>query len=97
MPRYIDAENVIDAIKSLFRYAVNNVAVIDVDEAMATVYAIPTADVRENRRGNWIWEEVDCMDGIHKYHQVRCSCCGERFISEVNFCPNCGADMREEK
>ena len=47
---------------------------------------IPTADVRENVKGEWIVE-----DG-----EVVCSECGEPHI-ETNFCPNCGADMRGDK
>lgn len=53
---------------------------------------IPTADVRENVRGEWL--SGDCMG-------ASCSKCGEYFsfrtFSEVhnfNFCPNCGAEMR---
>ena len=53
---------------------------------------IPTADVRPVVRGKW--DDDGCG-------WVRCSICrgaiavargGNRF----NFCPNCGADMREE-
>ena len=48
---------------------------------------IPTADVRENVRGEWI-----SIMG----HQV-CSICGyKNDIVPTNFCPNCGADMRGE-
>ena len=53
---------------------------------------VPTADVRENVKGDWL--SGDCMG-------ASCSKCGEYFsfrtFSEVhnfNFCPNCGADMR---
>ena len=45
------------------------------------------------KHGKWTWESVPTIDNLHKYHQVRCSVCGERFISEVNYCPNCGARM----
>ena len=51
---------------------------------------IPTADVRENVRGEWIFPYGD-----KKYK--RCSVCGRVFYSipyNTNFCPNCGADMR---
>ena len=88
MARYYDAENVIDAIKSLFHFSVNNVAVVDVDEAMATVYAIPTADVRENRKGKWY--------AIGNTNLATCECgyITDRY-SAYNYCPNCGADMRK--
>lgn len=54
------------------------------------IEAQPTADVRENVRGEWIFPYGD-----KKYK--RCSVCGRVFYSipyNTNFCPNCGADMR---
>lgn len=60
---------------------------------------IPTADVRENVRGEWLSKN---LDNFRKY-EVICSVCGARFIGnydaydepyDFNFCPNCGADMR---
>ena len=61
---------------------------------------IPSA---EPKRGKWIYCEdsmADCVDGY------RCDKCGFfvpwdykhkgiDFIQDYNFCPNCGADMRE--
>ena len=47
---------------------------------------IPTADVRENVRGEW----------INKGFMVaECSNCKEQFheLEIANFCPNCGAQM----
>ena len=60
----------------------------------------PTADVRENVRGEWI------DDGIHGdwaweqdghgnfWHFWKCSRCGMGTKTRSNYCPNCGADMR---
>lgn len=45
------------------------------------------ADVRENVRGEWI----DFWD------RYRCSVCNMEGTYEENFCPNCGADMRERR
>ena len=53
---------------------------------------IPTADVRENVRGEWVFPYED-----KKYK--RCSACGKTFYSipaTSNYCPNCGADMRSK-
>jgi hypothetical protein len=49
------------------------------------------ADVVEVKRGRWYWAE----DG-----HCKCSECGQyavvkRVVVKTNFCPNCGADMRE--
>lgn len=51
---------------------------------------LPSADVRENVRGEWIFPYED-----KKYKS--CSACGKTFYSipaTSNYCPNCGADMR---
>lgn len=50
----------------------------------------PAADVRENARGKW----------IRGSRSDRCSVCGYetgRYAEGLNFCPNCGADVREVK
>jgi hypothetical protein len=56
----------------------------------------PAADVVERKRGEWVQIGYDdLMD------RITCSCCKEYFsiidncTEEFNFCPNCGADMRE--
>ena len=61
----------------------------------------PTADVRENVRGEW--QITDAYP-----HNIYCSVCHKRFAQTHwavwedgslprNFCPNCGADMRGDK
>ena len=49
----------------------------------------PTADVRENVKGEW----VELRNGVK-----RCSVCKftSNHLMTDNFCPNCGADMRGE-
>lgn len=67
---------------------------------------IPAADVRPVVRGKWIpdydYAEYD-YDGSTPLPEPlkfqdgwQCSLCGWYMPSETNFCPNCGADMREE-
>lgn len=47
---------------------------------------IPAADVRPVVRGTW----------VKNGWSIRCSVCGYDMPFAVrNFCPNCGADMRE--
>jgi len=68
--------------------------------AMSTLYRIPAADVRPVVRGKW-------KVSAHKtYYDVSCSVCGinsffqvdeKDSVSYANYCPNCGADMREEQ
>lgn len=47
-------------------------------------------DVRPVVRGRWITRPY--LMGNTQY----CSRCGENYGAKYNFCPNCGADMREE-
>lgn len=89
MSRYIDAEKL--CFEILEEYGISTGG-DDVTEIYGMIINQPTADVRENVRGEWL--SGDCMG-------ASCSKCGEYFsfrtFSEVhnfNFCPNCGADMR---
>lgn len=71
---------------------------------VVSLLRIPAADVRPVVRGRWIhttqpmgWRDEECAE---------CSVCGEDFVLDewamddftnlMHFCPNCGADMREE-
>lgn len=64
-------------------------------EIIDTLEAIPAADVCPVVRGKWKEDwETGCSE---------CSACGESYlwedydgVGEWNYCPNCGADMREE-
>ena len=49
---------------------------------------LPSAQPR--KKGKWI-DKSDDIDGAWNY----CSVCGEQAIDLYDFCPNCGADMRE--
>lgn len=64
---------------------------------LAAVDRIPAADVREVKRGKWTTEHLASTSG-GTYAVVRCSECFSQFpMWHTNFCPNCGADMREEQ
>lgn len=46
-------------------------------------------------KGKWRpYGDYDDTDFVYVY---TCSICGETGIPAFNFCPNCGADMREEE
>ena len=82
----------------------------DLTEAIrADIETIPAADVRPVRRGKWILYKDRDSTGKFEYVQWSCSACKSnvrtgqpRFDSTLrerprfNYCPNCGADMREE-
>ena len=65
------------------------------------VAAIPAADVRPVVKAEWYGEADGYADGELVYDMWSCPICGKRFEEweekpDWNFCPNCGADMREE-
>lgn len=97
MSRYIDAENILYSS-----------VMIEEDNGnyrkmwIATkedIDAIPTAAVRENVKGEWIFDGQRHRGGLKWCH---CSVCGHAenadyaIVQGVKFCPNCGADMRGE-
>ena len=54
----------------------------------------PAAEMVEVKRGRWEYK-VETVDS-HEEGWFSCSLCGYEFWNMENFCPNCGADMREE-
>ncbi len=62
---------------------------------------IPAADVRPVVRGHYVGDYDGYADGAPVYDIWSCSVCGCFFEDwdekpTYNYCPNCGADMREE-
>lgn len=45
---------------------------------------IPSAPVREMKRGKWIYKAL-----------YKCSVCGDVLCCAGNFCPTCGSEMRK--
>ena len=91
MSRYIDADQLIDDIRPFAEYDSNRRNKDWVRRFEIAIDNVPTADVRENVKGEWIFPYGD-----KKYK--RCSVCGSVFYSipyNTNFCPNCGAIMDE--
>ena len=72
-------------------------------DAYQFIRNFPAADVRPVRHGRWTHGEGDSRwmcsvcKGIENTRLVsKCSACGYQTIDPRNYCPNCGADMREE-
>ena len=70
-------------------------------EMMSLLRCIPAADVRPVVKAEWYGEADGYADGELVYDMWSCPICGKRFEEweekpDWNFCPNCGADMREE-
>ena len=91
MSRYIDAEKL--KAHYLWWHEDERKLIDDIVDAQ------PTADVRENVRGEWIEKKPmnfgKCVNGLGSI--FKCSVCGEEIsCCTTNYCPNCGADMRGE-
>lgn len=68
------------------------------DEQIASlIEELSSADVRPNIHGHWEKAKKGITAG-ELSNLFKCSCCDcELYDNEFNFCPNCGADMREPK
>jgi len=70
------------------------------DVVARILYDCPSADVRENIHGEWEtrYEIIRHPWGEEHNPQTKCSNCNFRVDTHssgfMNFCPNCGADMR---
>ena len=95
MTDYIKRE---DAINIAYPFDDNERNLIDALEEL------PTADVRENAKGEWLdMERIEESDAniITEWQQARCSVCGKWHTTPYmygfvydSYCPNCGAEMR---
>ena len=77
--------------------AMGNTAYRDVHDTASRLRLIPAADARLVVRGSW--EPSEKYKGY-----VYCSICHDCYVEpewvtklKWNYCPNCGADMREEQ
>lgn len=102
MSRYIDADKFMKVLEEDIPLTDNPIKVMA--SAIAALEEQPTADVRENVKGEWIED-----NSREKSMMWRCSACGQiayyptigkrkgfKKHCGYNFCPNCGADMRGE-
>lgn len=87
MPRYIDADALIDDIRK------HSESYFADDFAHEWVDKQPSADVKPIRHGRWTLQE-DRTKKLYGWHI--CSECGAWIGEPTNYCSNCGADMRGE-
>ena len=67
------------------------------DEVQNEALKLPAADVRPVVRGKWVPKNTD-----GSWRVDTCSACKKdthyvRYAPAYNYCPNCGADMREDE
>ena len=92
MSRYIDANEVKRQIQKATE-GQNDVMKVFLN-AMYRIDKIPTADVRENVRGEWRTTYLDHVAMGERPKILYCSFCNQCIAYPTNFCPNCGAEMR---
>lgn len=92
MTEYIEREAVHNLVRSITKYTwtspIRNEQriTVDADDIQFGVDKIPAADVAPVRHGWWYDKgSLSC----------RCSECGCKSNRESNYCPNCGALMKE--
>ena len=98
MNRYIDADEIEKYPIRFNNYDKKNGSldfVSGVESVIEFVKNIPTADIRENIRGEWIFKETMIRSPLAENYY--CSICKISTTRCWNFCPNCGADTREVK
>lgn len=97
MPRYIDA----DALKHELCIRQHMLNADSLWKTLEIMDAQPTADVVERKRGKWLSHYEYCQKkGMMPSGLIAfwwCDLCEQGVEHPTNFCPSCGADMREEK
>lgn len=90
--KYIKLSQALEAV--CFNCSERNICMGSCDDT-DRIKDIPAADFRPVVRGKW--ETVAVNDDRLPYPAlIRCSECGHFDVWAFSFCPNCGADMREE-
>ena len=99
MSRYIDAEQTLKAMDTWDKFGYSHtgafvrnpktddyVPYVHYEDMVKCVSNIPTADVRENVKGEWI---------LHQDSKTwECSVCHKYQVVWTDYCSHCGADMR---
>ena len=86
MTDYISREAAICRLREAIPYHDNSIT--GLERAIGYLQALPAANVREVVKEKW-------REGV--YAGYRCPVCITTWDCKTNFCPNCGADMREEQ
>ena len=89
MAEYIEREAAIKRFNFAVLDCLGMEPTIRAGDIIKALESIPAADVREVKRGKWVYNDDDNIP--------YCSECIMPQDIECNFCPNCGADMRGGK
>ena len=86
MDDYIKREDAYNTLTDYYHHRTD----LQHDALRDALSRVPTADVRENVRGEWL----HISDGYCDF--LKCSQCGKTTDNQSNFCPNCGCLMKGE-
>ena len=91
MPRYINEDEFCEYIRK-------NTTPSGAEWFISKIKDMPDADVVEVKHGEWVKSGQSFLHP-EKFVSYCCSECGyeDTEKNKYNFCPNCGADMRERK
>lgn len=101
MPRYKDADKIIEFINTHLPYRASPDFMGGINDCIRMINdktAIPTADVKEVVYGEWIGDGLECSVCGELLSNI---CDGDSYLSYeysngVDFCPECGANMKKE-
>lgn len=91
MKDYIEREAAYEMLSEYYHHSTE----IQHEALHEALSCVPTADVRPVVRGEWIIPPEN-RNYAHMLDFYECPFCGYIEDCLVNFCPNCGADMRSE-
>ena len=91
MCRYIDADRLKETLANYHPFATKQD--LTFNKIIRLINEEPTADTIGGIKGEWIFKEVMIRSPLAENYY--CSTCKISTTRYWNFCPNCGADMRE--
>ena len=103
MKEYVSLQAVLDTVMQYCPDDDGSCSKADVDlrEMLDEIEALPAADVQPIRHGQW---ECEFYNDLFDVYQADCSVCKrestnkyDKVSEDYEYCPHCGADMREEK
>ena len=92
MSDYIEREAAIKRFNFAVLDCLGMEPTIRAGDIIKALESIPAADVREVKRGKWVYNEAPVLG--NPYGSYRCTACSQAQDHKSNFCPACGADMR---
>lgn len=93
MAEYIEKQRLLDFLDAAIEEEKGTRHQVIVEAIKMTIERMPTDDVIERKKGKWIETKLS------RFIYYKCSVCNANYECEnaefdLNFCPNCGADMR---